>query len=438
MKHLISILLSVLFCTSVAFAQTEEVTLVLNIDDINHVTIDKFGEEITGLQSGENTLQVSPWTNIGIVAKEGFTLTSVVNAAGEAQSITNNKSCSVFIGDTNETLTITTAEISIVNFTLKVDDASVVRVVNAEWSAVSIHDGTNELSMSATQLPLGITSTKYQPFYKVTLDGEEIPYNWGYSVTPKEGSVIDIQTQYPDVDFNVTFSYVDPANSDFFCAVFVNDEPVDFANGFAAKAGSKVALYYNTGLWYNTQEDSDHPLKINLNGEEFKWFGSGSSFILSKDTEVQVAEASRKPSITVQLTVDNIDGLKVYSGSESNKDVIAMHTGANTITVGEDDACIVIETVNDNYHILGATVNDEDIDVNYYNYLSISNLKQGDVISVTTNNPQTSIETIFAPEADSAVYTISGVKVLDNASYDKINKLSSGLYIIKGKKVFVK
>lgn len=439
MKKILTSFVSMLICGLSSFAQTEDqVTLVLDIDNVNHVVVDKFGEEITGLVSGVNTLTVSPWTSINIAAKDGYTLQSVVNAAGEEQTITKQKTCSVFIGEEDETLKVTTAEVSNVNFTIIVDDASVVSISDATWSRVSITDGTNKMSLSATQLPLGISSTTWQPFYKVTLDDEEVPYNWGYSVNPSEGSVINIQTKYPDVDFNVTFDYVDETNSDFFCGVYVNSEPVDFANGFSAKAGSKIELFFNTNLWYGTQEDNDYPLTVNLNGEVFQWFGSGSSFILSRDTEIQVAEASRKEAIEVQLTVDNVNALIVYSGSESNRDIIKMQPGANTIKVGADEAHIVIETAADEYKILSASVNDEDLDVPYYNYLDITRLKQGDKIAVTTNKPMSGITEVTASESDVTVYSLSGVRLLNNVSASQLYKLPAGIYIVNGKKIVVK
>lgn len=439
MKRLFTSFFSIMLCLLSAFAQSDEqVTLVINIDDIDHVTIDLFGEEVPGLNSGTNTLSVSPWTSVGINAKDGYILTSVTNAAGEAQPITNQKNCSVFIGEQNETLTITTEKVSDIEFTIIVDDASQVTISDAQWNSVSVRDGTNQLSLSATQLPLVITSTKWQPFYKVTLDDEEIPYNWGYSVTPKDGSIINIQTKYPDVDFNVTFDYVDEANSDFFCAVCVDGEPVDFANGFSAKAGSKIALFYNTGLWYNTQEDAEFPLIVNLNGEGIQWFGPGSSFILSKDTEVQVAAASRKSTITVYLTVDYNDAVVVYRGSESNLDVVAMQPGENAITIGEDDARIVIETANDDYKILTASVNNDEVDVNYYNHLEISGLMQGDAIFVGTNAQPSAINEISAQDESVTVYSISGVRMLDNASPVSLRNLPAGIYIVNGKKVLVK
>lgn len=439
MKRIITSIFSIMLCLLSAFAQSDEqVTLVLNIDDIDHVSVDLFGEEVSDLKSGTNTLSVSPWTSVGINAKDGYILTSVANAAGEAQPITNQKNCSVFIGDQNETITITTEKVSNINFTIIVDDASLVTISDAQWKSVTVSDGSNQLSLGATQLPLGITSTKRQPFYKVTLDDEEIPYNWGYSVTPREGSVINIQTKYPDVDFNVTFDYVDEANNDFFCAVCVDDKPVDFANGFSAKAGSKIALFYNTGLWYNTQEDPEFPLTVKLNGEEIQWFGPGNSFILSKDTEVQVAAASRKSTITVYLTVDNKDGVIVYRGSESNRDVVAMQPGKNAITIGEDDARIVIETANDDFKILNASVNDDDVYIDYDNYLELSSLKEGDSIFVGTNAQISAINEISAQNESVTIYSISGVRILDNASPVSFKNLPAGIYIVNGKKVLVK
>jgi hypothetical protein len=439
MKRATTTLLSIMLCVLAAFSQSsDEVTLTLIIDNVEHVTIDKYGEEITGLVSGENVLSVSPWTNLAITAKDGFTLESVTNAADEAQAITNHKSCSVFIMEEDETLTITTGEESVVNFTINVDDASVVSISDAQWNRVNITNGENHLSLSASQLPIGITSTNWQPFYLVTLDGEEVAYNWGYSIQPSEGSIIEIRTQYPDEDYAVTFTYAKPSNSDFFCAVYVDNSPIDFANGFSAKAGSKIALYYNTGLWYNTQEDSDYPLTVTLNGEKFEWFGSGSSFILSKPTVVEVAEASRKETIQVRLKIDDKDAVVVYRGSDSNKDIVAMHSGFNDITIGADDARIVIETSDDSYKILTASINDEDVDVNYYNYIELSDLQANDSIVIGTNSPNSGVNVDINDNRSYSVYTLTGIRLFDDATSEDINNLPAGLYIINGKKVIIK
>lgn len=437
MKKFFTLLLGVTLFAIPGFSEDENPTVELKliIDDIEHVVIDFYGEEVTGLKSGENTLTINPWTNVGINAKEGYTLVSVVNAAGTPLSITDKKSCSAFIGEENETLTITTASTASINFTVNVDDATLVKAFDSQFNEIALTTGSNSLSLSSTLLPIGITSSEYQPFYKVTLDGVEVPYNYGYSITPVEGSVIDVQTKYPDVDFNVTFEYADAANSDFFCAVYVDENPVDFKDGFSAKAGSKITLYYNTSLWYNTQEDSDHPLLINLNGKEFEWFGSGSSFILASNTVVEVAEASRKETITVEFTVNSISSVVVYSGTEYDHDVVALQPGQNTITLGESDARIVVETAGDEYKILYAMVNDSDVDVEYYNHLEITGLKQGDKIEVRTNGADDAgIATVAADENLSGVYNLMGVKILDNATDSRINSLPAGIYIINGKK----
>ena len=83
------------------------------------------------------------------------------------------------------------------------------------------------------------------PLYKVTLDGVEVNGSGNqFFVTPKEGSVVVITANYPDVDCPVKFNFSSEDVKAIISKVTADGKEVtNFTDAnFTLKAGTKLAL----------------------------------------------------------------------------------------------------------------------------------------------------------------------------------------------------
>lgn len=438
----------ILMGTGSALAQTEtpeQIHLTFDVDDAARVVISLNGEELNALQSGINEVDVDPWCNLNIAAADGCALVSVTDSEGEALTLTDN-SVSIFLSNevTEQTYTIVTA-IDALNFTMNVDDPEAVSVCDRNYQRIELSEGENKLSMSSSKFPLSIGAATYgKALYKVTLDGVEIADNYGYSVTPTEGSVIDIISEFPDKECSVNFTVPDNTK-DFFTAVCVNkEETTDFKKGITVKCGDSVQLYYNQYCWLTADEGT--PVALAINGVEPSWFGPGYSFIVRDNTEVEVLSAVAAPMIPVVIDIDNPRNVIVYRCNEMFRDVIPLNEGTNTVKLPEEHANIVIKAVDGEAEgvecrIEGITINGRPKNVDYYNYMEIEDLDADDMITIFTSGFSTSgvadnhIDTVGI---SGNVYSITGYKVMENATEEKLSTLPAGIYIVNGQKICIK
>ncbi|MDE5797334.1 MAG: hypothetical protein K2H75_09485, partial [Muribaculaceae bacterium] len=303
-KELLVLMLLMIACLKGLAQEIEQVNVTLDIDDAARVRISLAGEILNELQDGSNTLSVTPWSNILIEAAEGYILRSVTKNDGQEISISDLSSANILLtySEPEITYVIVTERETEISFTFWVDDASAIRVTDRNYSAVSLTDGENRLSMSPRQLPLIIGPAVYgEGIYSVSLDGEEIPYEYGYVVTPSEGSRIVVTVAFPDTDCSVVFEAKESIDN-FFTDITVNGESRNFKDGLTVKCGDTVAIFYNPDCWLS--ETDRKPVIVTINGEQPSWFGPGYSFIVRSDTEVIVEQAVPAPMILITVSID--------------------------------------------------------------------------------------------------------------------------------------
>lgn len=419
----------------------EMIKLTFDVDDAARVEISINGEVHEDLQTGINNVEINPWSNLRISAAEGCVLKSVTDSAGESLGIFDN-SYSTFIGDniTEETYTIITAEESGVTFSIEVDNPSKVSCSTCAYTPLRLSEGINEFTLSSTALPIIIGPATYgQELYSVTMDGEPQPYNYGYLVTPNEGSVILITADFPDKNCTVEFTAAEGIRN-FFTAIEVNSEQVaDFTDGITVKCGDQVKLFFNQYCWQTADEGT--PVKVTINGVETSWFGPGYSFVVKDNTVVNVEQAVPAEMIEVTIAIDNTRNVVVYNGSEWFKDVIVLKEGSNVVELPKEYATITITAVEDpvtECRIEGVTVNGRPKNVDYYNYMELNDLDAGDVIVIyTTGFTTTGIEAVATDGLKGGeVFDMCGRRVASGT--DDIRKLPKGIYVAAGKKIMVK
>lgn len=422
---LLFVLLALMLQAPFIFADEEVPTAALTfiVDNADRVEISVMGDALPDIHDGSNTVNVMQWSNVTIAPKSGCIIKSVVNSQGKDLSIENGSVTFMVYEATPETYTITTEMSSEVKFTIDVDDASKVTVVDKNYSPVAIKSGINNLEISSLNLPLMIGSIVYgQELYQVLLNDVEVkPYYGSYVVTPLENSVIKIITQFPDKDCTVSFSYPEGINS-FFTCVSVNGTDTSVAgNSLDVKCGDNLALYYNASCW----DIYDAPIIVKINGEEAQWFGPGYSFVVKDNTTVEVAQAQAVDMITISLEVDNPANVVVYRVDKDYRDVIVLANGSNIVELPKENANLVITNVQigeEESKITGVKINDIPKSVPYYNEIELRNLDPEDIVKVYTEGnfgtTQSGPEITVEPADGSSLTSLNSVMFYLEADWD--------------------
>ena len=223
--------------------------------------------------------------------------------------------------------------------TVWVDDASVVNCTRADYTTISLTSNQEtEVAFAPStntrvkDLPLKVRAGK--TLYKVTLDGAAVAESNGYYyITPKNGSRVRIEANFPDKDVPVSFTGTTEA---------INKVTVDgvevpvataFAEGWTVKLGSTVQF------WGNVNDYSFTSLTVNgttVNvGQNSQWsYGYGYSFTVTTETEQTIVVGAAKFE-TVQFTIDVDDpaNVVVKKGSNYGETNIVLTKGVNTIDI---------------------------------------------------------------------------------------------------------
>lgn len=318
-----------------------------------------------------------------------------------------------------------------IHFTLSVDHAAKIKINMADYSNLNVVDGENALTIPSNKLPISISAAKWgDSFYEVLLDGQNIAYKYGYAVTPHEGSVIKVTTDFPDKDCKLTLVLPDGIKK-FFTAVVVDDNLItDFSKDIVLKAGTKAKLYYNPSFW---SSDPEQAVSVTVNGEKTSWFGPGYSIVMRDNTIVKVVQAIAVPTIHVKVKINKDNAATIYRSSETYYDTVTLKANdEQEVELPDDDGNkIMVKTVSDEETIKGINLNDEPVSLDGNNYAEIGDLVDGDHISIFMKNSTTGIDAVKATTAKKEVYNLLGQKV-GNCRHAK------GIFIMNGKKVVLK
>lgn len=321
----------------------------LDVDDASRVTVKVNYTPVENIVNGVNELTVPQYGSLQIEAKEGFYLKRVykLNKDGEVveQSISNLTTCNIYLSDADANLTFTVksgvfADARTASCTVTVDNATKVKMERYEsHTVVSLQDGDNTVKwIPNVENTMTIGNANYGdvPLYKVTLDGVEVE-NSGYQffVTPKEGSVVVITANYPDVDCPVKFNFSSDDVKDILSKVTANGiEITNYTDAnFTVKAGTKLAL---------TFDKTNYALDaFKVNDVVTSVYGT-FEYLVKAATTFDIT-AHKYATIKATLNVDKAENITVYQGSSYNNKVITIQDGDNTIELNEANSMIQIK-----------------------------------------------------------------------------------------------
>ena len=361
MKKLYSLLLAFVAASFsfTANALYSDMTVTVNIDDVSRVSVSVknfhfVDGEQTEFKNGENKIQFlkadygeyeNPTLSFGVKDAAYGIVGTYAYTYGETtyENPLNGSMTSITVSP-NDAYTYTITSFVIADersekCTVWVDDASVVNCTRADYTTISLTSNQEtEVAFAPStntrvkDLPLKVRAGK--TLYKVTLDGAAVAESNGYYyITPKNGSRVRIEANFPDKDVPVSFTGTTEA---------INKVTVDgvevpvataFAEGWTVKLGSTVQF------WGNVNDYSFTSLTVNgttVNvGQNSQWsYGYGYSFTVTTETEQTIVVGAAKFE-TVQFTIDVDDpaNVVVKKGSNYGETNIVLTKGVNTIDI---------------------------------------------------------------------------------------------------------
>ena len=325
-------------------SQASALEVKLTVDDASRITCTLDYEPYT-LQTGLNTLNVSDYTYITVKSTEGNIIRSVTNAAGTPQKTwADNWSTSFSSYGAPYDLYINTAnlaELRTGTATLTVDDPSKVNVsYNGTWLALPpLQAGANTIHfIPEVETALYIAATDYYvPLYRVTLNGNEVPRSDNnFNVPLTEGAQINVESNFPDIQEPVTFSFLNDG-AEFVTQVLVdNVEVTNYLDpGFTVKCGSKLTIKGNTNDYkFN---------KIDCNGSISSYMYTDWSSYITGPTQI-IVDAERYPMYDFTLNIDDPAHILVYRGYEyQNDQITGLVAGANALQVKSSESMLVVK-----------------------------------------------------------------------------------------------
>lgn len=314
----------------------DQVTAQLNYAD---ATLDG---ETTVFTCDENT-----YFSINLKNSSDYIITDFTASDGSTPSNYKTSAYCYPMDGVTYTMTVASKEsLRTGSFTLKIDDPSKVQIRYSGGSYDQINTanlkGDNEPNTikydPATETGIEISSSDYShPLYKVTIDGNDVPANYGsYSVTLTQGCVVAVEANYPDLPCTVRISYADPEGAGAITGAKINDQAVDISTGtFTAKLGDKLELTANT--------DAYRLNSLTVNGTANTYVYWPWSTTLTGDTEI-VVDATLKGMIDFVLNIDDPANVNVwhsqYAGYNPDEALKGLKAGDNNMEFAEENAFI--------------------------------------------------------------------------------------------------
>jgi len=339
-------LLTVMIMALVMSFTSKAASVTINVDDPNRVSVQvNYVEQ--ALVAGDNTfdLTVGTYTSIYISAKEGAMLKSVVNESGTPQSIYSGMA-GIYAYPTDDSFaekyyvtSVSLAEARTATCTINVDKAENIGglQMNSTNERIVLVDGENIVKfIPDMESPFSLSCPYGQTFYKVVVDGVEVTESWGsWYLYVNDGSVVDIQTEFPDVEVAVNVAFATEEAKGVLTGIAVDGETValDENGNLNVKIGKEVTLFLD-----NTNYSID---EFTLNGQTPNdWYGYSSEYtFVVKDATNIALNAHKYGTLKVTINVEHPECviLKDYNGN-----VLNLVAGDNEIEVSENAASLSI------------------------------------------------------------------------------------------------
>ena len=424
MKKIYSFLMMAVMAIAMSFT-AKAASVTINVDDPSRVSVRISYVEQT-LVAGDNTfeLTVGNYTTVTISAKRGAQIKSVTNAAGTPESTWDGTySLTFYPSDASFTAKYIVTSASLddsrtASCTINVDNVNNIAGIerSGTYESIDLVNGENTVKfIPDMESPFQLYPVYGKTFYKVTVDNEEVTDNSGtYYLYVNNGSVVDIQTEFPDVDIAVNIAFATEEAKGALASITVDGEEVtpDAEGNLTVKMGKTVALYFDA------ENYSINGLTVNGTTPD-DFYGSDYSFVVKEAANI-VVDAHKYGVFKATIKVDNPECVEVtdYYGN-----VIDLSTGEQTIEANEMIASIDIKKAK-GCKITSVLVNGEE--ANEYGYDS----PYGTTINIPSDG------TIIEIKAEEIVYDNYVTINVDEECYYN-SSMTNGttrefVYLVKG------
>lgn len=333
-------------------------SITINVDDASRIEV--FLNGTKDVVNGDNVFEVNDGDYLSINTKQNdIAIKSVFNGDKELK-LESFSTFRVKLSESEHTgakfvvKTATLDEMRTASCKVTVDDASKVTLfLPGTYSTLPLKDGENDVKfIPGTESVFTVKPASYEtPLYKVTHNSVAAEADWG-SYTLKNvanGDVIDIQTNYPDIDCAVKFN-VNAEGVGFIKSVTVNGNEVTnyLDNNFTVKCGSHISI---------TRNSEDYKLEsFKVNGEDKTddFYEESYDFFV---TDAATFDITAKKYATFKATVDidDVSHATVYKGYYYYYKAFDLKNGKNEIEVSEKQPLISL-VAKDGYYF--TSVND--------------------------------------------------------------------------------
>lgn len=388
MKHFYSFLTLLFALIPFGVSAQTMVNFIIDIDNASSATVTANYQTLK-LVSGQNNVSVPEYGTVQIQEKDGYKIT-VTDFNGYTASMYGG-SVYFYPEATNNGKTIKITSRQIVNdatVTVVVDDPSKVRAkIVGQNNYLTMQAGANTVPYCSTYHTEMEIEDNDQALYSVTADGQPAPYYSGsHHIALPDARFVEIKANYPDVDCQVKFNFVNPGTKGFISGVRVGYDEVApevfLSDNFTVKAGKQVAFYANDTQSYNVNS-------VKINGQYTSFYGS-SNFIAKGNTTIDIDVTKIEQ---VQATV-NVYGPAAGLKAQMYYQDITLADGANTLSFFSNQNAFSVNAAQ-GYVIESYTVNGTDWLNNGNAYLNA-----GDVVNITVKAKEYNNRVIVYTNAD--------------------------------------
>lgn len=311
-------------------------------------------------------------------------------------------------------------------FTITVDDASKVAVSFPVTDDTPIlHDNENQLRFISgveTPITIGRSPTYNKNLYEVSLDGTPLSpdYNGNYTVNIVAGSRVDVKANYPDEDVPVRFMFSNAGTEGYVTAVSVDGATVDNwqSESFSVPIGSILNFTLNNNLYYSSVDG--YKGYVDINGEA-RYTGAGYIQVQVLKETVITINATKYPTYTAKVNIDNPENVIIYRGYETEKDILKLSPGINDIEL-TDQAKFIRIFNSTNGHISSVVKAGTTLREDTYGGYRVD-LAANEQVDITTEAYVRDLTTTIYIDNPGAA---TSCHLVGNTEYDLIPLLSAG------------
>lgn len=261
-------------------------------------------------------------------ANDDYAIVKVVDEAGAEYTPSSGTvyiSCYSFQTDKTFTISVRNlAETRTATMTVNVvGNGNQVDMRRADNSSVTLSTGENTVPFDPeTEVPFTVAHNYFgMTLYKVEIEngGTVEPRGSSYQISPVNGSKLNIEVDYPDIDVPVNFTFTNEGTENVLSNIQSNNQNVSGVDGkYTVKLGTKLNVSFNT---------TDYDIaSITLNGSPITldYYGSYSTTLTETTPLDFVVDATAKKGSNITIVAENPEGLIVYKGYSYNEDILTL------------------------------------------------------------------------------------------------------------------